>query len=133
MFKSGQAIVDIFTASAMVAVYDAMKPATKKKFEAMIKDKGGFMKTQAFAMKMTEDTKWIDQIKEDPSMLELHYSLVQIDEAVHDKKSTFTMAPFEDLRGVADVALKIMQRQPQEVKEEEQEVTSEETPQKLTE
>ena len=133
MFKSGQAIVDTFTASAMVAVYDAMKPATKKKFEEMIKDKGGFMKTQAFAMKMTEDAKWIDQIKEDPSMLELHYSLVQIDEAVHDKKSTFTMAPFEDLRGVADVALKIMQRQPLEVKEEEQEVTSEETPQKLTE
>jgi len=133
MFKSGQARVDSFTASAMVAVYDAMKPATKKKFEEMIKDKGGFMKTQAFAMKMTEDTKWIDQIKEDPSMLELHYSLVQIDEAVHDKKSTFTMAPFEDLRGVADVALKIMQRQPLEVKEEEQEVTSEETPQKLTE
>jgi len=133
MFKSGQARVDSFTASAMVAVYDAMKPATKKKFEEMIKDKGGFMKTQAFAMKMTEDAKWIDQIKEDPSMLELHYSLVQIDEAVHDKKSTFTMAPFEDLRGVADVALKIMQRQPLEVKEEEQEVTSEETPQKLTE
>ena len=70
MFKSGQAIVDIFTASAMVAVYDAMKPATKKKFEEMIKDKGGFMKTQAFAMKMTEDAKWIDQIKEDPSILE---------------------------------------------------------------
>ena len=133
MFKSGQARVDSFTASAMVAVYDAMKPATKKKFEEMIKDKGGFMKTQAFAMKMTEDAKWIDQIKEDPSMLELHYSLVQIDEAVHDKKSTFTMAPFEDLRSVADVALKIMQRQPQEVKEEEKEVTSEETPQKLTE
>jgi hypothetical protein len=133
MFKSGQAIVDIFTASAMVAVYDAMKPATKKKFEKMIMDKGGFMKTQAFAMKMTEDAKWIDQIKEDPSMLELHYSLVEITEAVHDKKSTFTMAPFEDLRGVADVALKIMQRQPLEVKEEEQEVTSEETPQKLTE
>jgi hypothetical protein len=133
MFKSGQARVDSFTASAMVAVYDAMKPATKKKFEEMIKDKGGFMKTQAFAMKMTEDAKWIDQIKEDPSMLELHYSLVEITEAVHDKKSTFTMAPFEDLRGVADVALKIMQRQPLEVKEEEQEVTSEETPQKLTE
>jgi len=58
---------------------------------------------------------------------------VEVAESIHDKKSTFTMAPFEDLRGVADVALKIMQRQPQEVKEEEQEVTSEETPQKLTE
>ena len=132
MFKSGQAIVDTFTASAMVAVYDAMKPATKKKFEEMIKDKGGFMKTQAFAMKMVEDVKWHDRIKEDPSLLE-SFEEVQITEAVHDKKSTFTMAPFEDLRGVADVALKIMQRQPQEVKEEEQEVTNEETPQKLTE
>ena len=131
MFKSGQAIVDTFTASAMVAVYDAMKPATKKKFEEMIKDKGGFMKTQAFAMKMTEDAKWIDQIKEDPSMLELHYSLVEITEAVHDKKSTFTMAPFEDLRSVADAALQVMTRNRQEVKEEE--VTKEEPPQKLTE
>ena len=131
MFKSGQAIVDIFTASAMVAVYDAMKPATKKKFEEMIKDKGGFMKTQAFAMKMTEDAKWIDQIKEDPSMLELHYNLVEITEAVHDKKSTFTMAPFEDLRSVADAALQVMTRNRQEVKEEE--VTKEEPPQKLTE
>jgi len=131
MFKSGQAIVDTFTASAMVAVYDAMKPATKKKFEEMIKDKGGFMKTQAFAMKMTEDAKWIDQIKEDPSMLELHYNLVEITEAVHDKKSTFTMAPFEDLRSVADAALQVMTRNRQEVKEEE--VTKEEPPQKLTE
>ena len=131
MFKSGQAIVDMFTASAMVAVYDAMKPATKKKFEEMIKDKGGFMKTQAFAMKMTEDAKWIDQIKEDPSMLELHYSLVEITEAVHDKKSTFTMAPFEDLRSVADAALQVMTRNKQEVKEEE--VVKEEPPQKLTE
>ena len=59
---------------------------------------------------------------------------VEITETVHDKKSTFTMAPFEDLRGVADVALKIMQRQPQEVKEEEkEEVTKEDQPQKLTE
>ena len=55
MFKSGQARVDTFTASAMVQVYDALKPATKKKFEDMIKDKAGFMKSQAFAMKMLED------------------------------------------------------------------------------
>ena len=52
MFKSGKAIVDLFTASAMVQVYDALKPALKKTFEKMITDKGGFMKTQAFAMKM---------------------------------------------------------------------------------
>jgi len=51
-----------------------------------------------------------------------------------DKKNTFTMAPFEDLRSVADAALKIMTRQPQEVKEEEkEEVTKEDQPQTLTE
>ena len=53
MFPKGQAIVATFTASAMVQVYDALKkPDMKKTFEKMIKDKAGFMKTQAFAMKM---------------------------------------------------------------------------------
>ena len=53
MFPKGQALVDTFTASAMLAVYDAMKkPDIKKKFEDMIKSKEGFIKTQAFAMKM---------------------------------------------------------------------------------
>ena len=53
MFKSGKALVDLFTASAMVQVYDALKkPDMKKTFEKMIADKAGFMKTQAFAMKM---------------------------------------------------------------------------------
>ena len=46
--------------------------------------------------------------------------------------------PFEDLRSVADAALKIMTRQSQEVKEEEkeeekEEVTKEDQPQTLTE
>jgi hypothetical protein len=246
MFKSGQAIVDLFTASAMVQVYDAMKPATKKKFEDMIKDKGGFMKTQAFAMKMMEDTRWNDRTLEldeaffkvsipdvAPTFVEadsaskvkanmrkilkpdvvkeleiervtpagmkkmyrdmakgkeeideavlidrdyeydgkvikiskknfskVHRDFkgttkgketmltyddkegtvlvpvqftedVEITEAVHDKKSTFTMAPFEDLRSVADAALQVMTRNKQEVKEEE--VVKEEPPQKLTE
>ena len=58
MFKSGQAIVDLFTASAMVQVYDALKkPEMKKTFEKMIKDKAGFLKTQAFAMKMLSGGK----------------------------------------------------------------------------
>ena len=53
MFKSGKALVDLFSASAMVQVYDALKkPDMKKTFEKMIADKAGFMKTQAFAMKM---------------------------------------------------------------------------------
>ena len=44
--------------------------------------------------------------------------------------------PFEDLRSVADAALKIMTGQPQEVKEEEgekEEVTKEDQPQELRE
>ena len=45
--------------------------------------------------------------------------------------------PFEDLRSVADAALKIMTGQPQEVKEEEKveekEVTKKDQPQQLTE
>ena len=55
MFKSGQALVDLFTASAIIAVYDGMKkPDLKKKLEDMIKTKEGFLRTQAFAMKMVK-------------------------------------------------------------------------------
>ena len=55
MFKSGQALVDLFTASAIIAVYDGMKkPELKKKLEDMIKTKEGFLRTQAFAMKMVK-------------------------------------------------------------------------------
>ncbi|MBT4698177.1 hypothetical protein HOB76_07915, partial [Candidatus Woesearchaeota archaeon] len=58
MFKSGKAIVDLFTASAMVQVYDALKkPEMKKTFEKMIGDKAGFLKTQEFAMKMISGGK----------------------------------------------------------------------------
>ncbi len=54
-FKAGGSIrVDLFSASALVQVYDALKPATKKKFEEMIKTKEGFMKSQAFAMNMAK-------------------------------------------------------------------------------
>ena len=53
---------------------------------------------------------------------------------IKEAKNPLSGKPFEDLRGVADVALKIMQGQPQEVKEEDKEtVDSEEKPQKLTE
>ncbi len=55
MFKSGQALVDLFSASAIIAVYDGMKkPELKKKLEDMIKSKEGFLKTQSFAMKMVK-------------------------------------------------------------------------------
>jgi hypothetical protein len=62
---------------------------------------------------------------------------VEITETIYEKKSkknTFGMAPFKDLKNVADAALKIMTGQPQEVKEEEkEEVTKEDQPQVLTE
>ena len=55
MFDKGQARVDLFSASAIIAVYDGMKkPELKKKLEDMIKTKEGFLKTQAFAMKMVK-------------------------------------------------------------------------------
>ena len=70
----------------------------------------------------------------EPGEEEVETEESELSEAVHDKKTTFTMAPFEDLRSVADAALKIMTRQPQEVKEEEkEEVTKENQPQQLTE
>ena len=53
--------------------------------------------------------------------------------SVHDKKDTFGMSPFKDLKNVADVALKINTGQPQNVKEEEKSNDTEEKPQKLTE
>ena len=66
MFKDGKARVDAFSASAMSQVYDALKPATKKKFEDMIKTKAGFMKSQAFAMKMLEGVEF--DLEEDPDL-----------------------------------------------------------------
>jgi len=55
MFTKGQARVDTFTASAIIAVYDGLKKSEHKKtLEDMIKTKEGFLKTQAFAMKMVK-------------------------------------------------------------------------------
>ena len=39
MFKDGKARVDLFSASALMGVYNALKPATRKKFETMIDTK----------------------------------------------------------------------------------------------
>ena len=52
-FKDGKtASVDMFTASAMVKVYDALNKDNQGKFKDMInKNKGGFMAMQSFAMK----------------------------------------------------------------------------------
>ena len=55
MFKDGKVRVDLFSASALMGVYNALKPATRKKFETMIKTKGGFMKSAEFAFKMAKE------------------------------------------------------------------------------
>jgi hypothetical protein len=53
MFKDGRARVDLFSASAMTQVYDALKkPDHKKHFEKLIGTKAGFLQAQGFAMKM---------------------------------------------------------------------------------
>ena len=55
MFKSGKAMVDLFTASAMVQVYDALKkPDMKKTFEKMLLTTAGYKKSMAFAFSMTK-------------------------------------------------------------------------------
>jgi hypothetical protein len=55
MFKDGRARVDLFSASAMTQVYDAMKkPELKKNFEKMLGTKAGFLKIQAFAFSMVK-------------------------------------------------------------------------------
>ncbi len=44
-------LLDAFTASAMTAVYDVLKPDNKVKIEEMIKTKKGFMKFSTFCFK----------------------------------------------------------------------------------
>lgn len=44
-------LLDAFTASAMTAVYDALKPDNKVKIAEMVKTKKGFMKFTGFCLK----------------------------------------------------------------------------------
>ena len=51
-FKDGKMKVDMFTASAIVQVFDALKDANKKKFEGLLNGKKAqFVKMADFAMK----------------------------------------------------------------------------------
>ena len=51
-FKDRQAKVDLFTASAIMNVYNAVRPDNKKKLEKLMNGKiADFLKLQAFAMK----------------------------------------------------------------------------------
>ena len=54
-FQDGKMKVDMFTASAIVQVYDAVKDANKKKMEDMLNGKKAqFMKMADFAMKQVK-------------------------------------------------------------------------------
>ena len=54
-FKDKQATVDLFTASAIMKVYDAVKPDNKKKIEKMMNGTlVDFLKLQKFAMKQVK-------------------------------------------------------------------------------
>jgi len=54
-FKDGNALVDTFSASALIQVYDALKrPELKKTFEKMLQTTDGYKKSMAFAFKMTK-------------------------------------------------------------------------------
>ena len=54
-FKDGKMKVDMFTASAIVQVFDAVKDANKKKMEVMLNGKKAqFMKMADFAMKQVK-------------------------------------------------------------------------------
>ena len=54
-FQDGKMKVDMFTASAIVQVYDAVKDANKKKMKAMLNGKKAqFMKMANFAMKQVK-------------------------------------------------------------------------------
>ena len=103
-------------------------------------------------MSTPQRVKWLDMIDDiadkshtsdadvqailDDAGLKIKEEVEITESTTTDKKNTFGMAPFKDLMGVADTALKIMTgqtEQPQEVKEEEKEVTKEDQPQQLTE
>ena len=101
-------------------------------------------------MSTAERTQWVDKMDAlavkartsdadvqsilDDAGLKIKEEVEITESTTTDKKNTFGMAAFKDLKNVADAALKIMTRQPQEVKEEEkEEVTKEDQPQQLTE
>ena len=49
-FQDGSMKVDLFTASAITKVYDAVNDANKAKLERMMQTKAGMMRVQDFAM-----------------------------------------------------------------------------------
>jgi len=124
------------------------------KFEnELIWDEAQKIKPKWKKMSTAERTQWVDKMHVlavkartsdadvqsilDDAKLKIKEEVEITESTTTDKKNTFGMTAFKDLKGVADAALKIMTgqtEQPQEVKEEEkEEVTKEDQPQQLTE
>ena len=119
----------------------------------LIWDEAQKIKPKWKKMSTAERTQWVDKMHVlavkartsdadvqsilDDAGLKIKEEVEITESTTTDKKNTFGMAPFKDLKNVADVALKIMTgqtEQPQEVKKEEkEEVTKEDQPQQLTE
>ena len=116
----------------------------------LIWDEAQKIKPKWKKMSTAERTQWVDKMDAlavkartsdadvqsilDDAGLKIKEEVEITESTTTDKKNTFGMAPFKDLKNVAAAALKIMTRQPQEVKEEEkEEVTKEDQPQQLTE
>ena len=57
-FDDGSMKVDLFSASAITQVYDAVKPETREKIDKLLKTKAGMMKVQAFSMKAFESEEF---------------------------------------------------------------------------
>ena len=53
--SDGRALIDLFTASSIKQVYDAVKPATQVKIANMLTSKTGLQKIQSFAMKQLSE------------------------------------------------------------------------------
>ena len=65
-FTDGSMKIDLFTASAITKVYDAVNDANKEKLERMMQTKAGMLRVQDFAMDQikTESAEEIGKIKD---------------------------------------------------------------------
>jgi len=98
--KDGKLKMDMFTASAIMQVYDKVNPANQKKMADMINKgtKGGMMKLQDFAMKQVKsenDPEIEEEIEIDESTKEYAKSLAKI--ADKAKKDNITDKDLETL------------------------------------
>lgn len=73
-FDDGSMKVDLFSASAITQVYDAVKPETREKIDRLLKTKSGMMKVQAFSMKQYESVNEADIVGDNYANVYYDYS-----------------------------------------------------------